>query len=169
MKPLNIASVFARSSPIAPWTCTRCTLRSQTPRQLRGYATKGNYTPPKPPRSKRKGRIVFAATTGTLAASAFAFQDNVKHAYKAAERTGRVASALFVNINDYRVTLNMNEKLGEGGEEEQNRLLKACHQRCADRTLKVLEKNGSIFIKLGQHLVTPPTQHASRGEVLTGI
>jgi aarF domain-containing kinase len=38
-------------------------------------------------------------------------------------------------------------------EEEQNRMLKACHQRCADRTLKVLEKNGSIFIKLGQHLV----------------
>lgn len=30
--------------------------------------------------------------------------------------------------------------------------LKACHQRCADRTLRVLEQNGSIFIKLGQHL-----------------
>lgn len=33
-------------------------------------------------------------------------------------------------------------------------MLKACHQRCADRTLKVLEKNGGIFIKLGQHLVS---------------
>jgi aarF domain-containing kinase len=31
-------------------------------------------------------------------------------------------------------------------------VLKACHKRCAERTLKVLEKNGSIFIKLGQHL-----------------
>ena len=31
-------------------------------------------------------------------------------------------------------------------------MLKACHKRCADRTLKVLEKNGGIFIKLGQHL-----------------
>jgi aarF domain-containing kinase len=30
--------------------------------------------------------------------------------------------------------------------------LKACHKRCAERTLIVLEKNGSIFIKLGQHL-----------------
>ena len=28
----------------------------------------------------------------------------------------------------------------------------ACHKRCAERTLKVLEQNGSIFIKLGQHL-----------------
>ena len=30
--------------------------------------------------------------------------------------------------------------------------MNACHRRCAERTLKVLEKNGSIFIKLGQHL-----------------
>ncbi|KAG9234808.1 putative ABC1 family protein C15C4.02, partial [Amylocarpus encephaloides] len=50
----------------------------------------------------------------------------------------------------YRVTLNQNEKIEN--EDEKNRTLKACHQRCADRTLKVLEKNGSIFIKLGQHL-----------------
>ncbi|EAT87490.2 hypothetical protein SNOG_05099 [Parastagonospora nodorum SN15] len=31
-------------------------------------------------------------------------------------------------------------------------MLKACHLRCAKRTLRALEKNGSIFIKLGQHL-----------------
>ncbi len=52
----------------------------------------------------------------------------------------------------YRVTLNQNEKTED--EDEKNMTLKACHQRCADRTLKVLEKNGSIFIKLGQHLVS---------------
>lgn len=33
-------------------------------------------------------------------------------------------------------------------------MLKACHKRCALRTLKVLETNGGIFIKLGQHLVS---------------
>lgn len=49
------------------------------------------------------------------------------------------------------MTLNQNEKTEDVG--ERGRALKACHQRCADRTLKVLEKNGSIFIKLGQHLV----------------
>jgi len=54
--------------------------------------------------------------------------------------------------DSYRVTLNENEKIGD--EEEKSAHLKACHQRCADRTLKVLEKNGSIFIKLGQHLVS---------------
>ena len=31
-------------------------------------------------------------------------------------------------------------------------LLKACHKRCAERTLRAMEQNGSIFIKLGQHL-----------------
>ena len=51
----------------------------------------------------------------------------------------------------YRVTLNQNEKTED--EEQRNSSLKACHQRCANRTLEVLEKNGSIFIKLGQHLV----------------
>lgn len=35
---------------------------------------------------------------------------------------------------------------------EQKSILKACHKRCAERTLAVLEQNGSIFIKLGQHL-----------------
>jgi predicted unusual protein kinase regulating ubiquinone biosynthesis (AarF/ABC1/UbiB family) len=35
-------------------------------------------------------------------------------------------------------------------------VLKACHKRCALRTLKVLEQSGGIFIKLGQHLVGAP-------------
>lgn len=39
-------------------------------------------------------------------------------------------------------------------EEEKDTLLRACHKRCADRTLKAMEKNGGIFIKLGQHLVS---------------
>lgn len=37
-------------------------------------------------------------------------------------------------------------------EESSSSYLKACHRRCAERTLRVLERNGSIFIKLGQHL-----------------
>lgn len=42
-------------------------------------------------------------------------------------------------------------------------MLKSCHKRCAERTLKVLEKNGGIFIKLGQHLVRFPGLDASLG------
>jgi len=52
----------------------------------------------------------------------------------------------------------LNAKATMTNEEEQNNVLTACHKRCAERTLKVLEKNGGIFIKLGQHLVhaAPP-------------
>ena len=42
----------------------------------------------------------------------------------------------------------------ELNENEYNDLLKACHQRCADRVFVAMEKNGSIFIKLGQHLTS---------------
>ena len=48
----------------------------------------------------------------------------------------------------YQKTLKSNVDEGDGSKV----LLKACHKRCAERTLKVLEANGSIFIKLGQHL-----------------
>ena len=76
------------------------------------------------------------------------FQDEISHAWKATERSSRVATTLAVCINDYRVTLKEKHK----NSEEESITLKACHKRCAERTLKVLEKNGSIFIKLGQHL-----------------
>lgn len=48
----------------------------------------------------------------------------------------------------YRSTLNSKPE----HEDEWDSFLKGCHQRCAERTLRALEKNGSIFIKLGQHL-----------------
>ncbi|KAM5455722.1 hypothetical protein MaudCBS49596_001623 [Microsporum audouinii] len=98
-------------------------------------------------KGSRKG-FILAAATGTLGGTLLFFYDDVKHAYRAAERTGRVVAGLLICINDYRVTLNKETAT----EEERTALLNACHQRCADRTLKVLEKNGSIFIKLGQHL-----------------
>lgn len=50
--------------------------------------------------------------------------------------------------HSYRVTL----KQESASPEEHDANIRACHKRCAERTLRVLEKNGSIFIKLGQHL-----------------
>ncbi|KAL3424463.1 ABC1 family protein [Phlyctema vagabunda] len=142
MKGFNVAPLWRQSSP---WTCRQCCSRQRA--TLR-YSTKSQSAPASP-RTNR--RVLLAATTGTaVGVGTFAFADDIKHSYKAAERSGRVASALAVCINDYRVTLNHNEKTED--EDEKARMLKDCHQRCADRTLKVLEKNGSIFIKLGQHL-----------------
>ncbi|KAL1983197.1 hypothetical protein VTN96DRAFT_371 [Rasamsonia emersonii] len=93
-------------------------------------------------------RVIQIAAAGALGVAAFTFSDEIKHAYAAAARTGRVVSTLAVCINDYRTTLN--KKCSSP--EEEAELLRACHKRCAERTLRVLEKNGSIFIKLGQHL-----------------
>lgn len=42
--------------------------------------------------------------------------------------------------------------MNKSDESDYDALLKACHKRCALRTLRTLELNGSIFIKLGQHL-----------------
>ncbi|KAK7716981.1 hypothetical protein SLS64_000883 [Diaporthe eres] len=50
----------------------------------------------------------------------------------------------------YRTTLNQRDQVQD--EEEKSSLLRSCHKRSAVRTLRVLEKNGGIFIKLGQHL-----------------
>ncbi|OGM44347.1 ubiquinone biosynthesis protein [Aspergillus bombycis] len=104
----------------------------------------------KPPGSEwsRRKVITYTVVGGTILIGVVAFSDNVQHLYRAAARTGRVVGTLAVCINDYRVTLNRETS----SPEERNEELQACHKRCAERTLRVLEKNGSIFIKLGQHL-----------------
>ena len=100
-----------------------------------------------------------------VGAGAVAVSDEARHLYNAAQRSGRVVTTLYLcmqeyvhvqshatlqmtNLLSYRTVLNTQSKNAE----DHTALLKACHQRCADRTFKVLEKNGSIFVKLGQHL-----------------
>ncbi|KOC18320.1 ubiquinone biosynthesis protein [Aspergillus flavus AF70] len=96
----------------------------------------------------RRKVITYTVVGGTIVIGVVAFSDNAQHLYRAAARTGRVVGTLAVCINDYRVTLNRETS----SPEERNEELRACHKRCAERTLRVLERNGSIFIKLGQHL-----------------
>lgn len=147
MKGFNVAAALGRSSP---WTCRQCMhharVGSKVLRQARHYSSRTIEMP----RPKRVGWVFLAATGTALGVGAIVFTDEVKHAYLGVQRSGRVMGTLAVCINDYRVTLNQNEKTDDP--EEQARALKACHQRCANRTLRVLEKNGSVFIKLGQHL-----------------
>ncbi|PYH45191.1 ABC1 kinase family protein [Aspergillus saccharolyticus JOP 1030-1] len=99
-------------------------------------------------RNSRNRTLKYAVIGGIVVAAAVAYADEVQHYYRAAARTGRVVGALAVCINDYRVTLKQESFTSE----ERNEAIRACHKRCAERTLRVLEKNGSIFIKLGQHL-----------------
>ncbi|KAI9738444.1 MAG: hypothetical protein M1818_005341 [Claussenomyces sp. TS43310] len=95
-------------------------------------------------------KLTSGRTLCSRGAGVLAFADDLRHGYQAVERSGRVLSALAICINDYRITLKRRVPMED--EEERARCLRDCHQRCATRTLSVLEKNGSIFIKLGQHL-----------------
>lgn len=116
-------------------------------------------------RPRKLSPLLLAAAGGTVAAGVLALTDDLHHGYTAAARTGRVLSTLALCINEYcclhhlkheltlrsfsyRVTLNHQTKDAV----ESATLLKQCHKRCAERTLRAMEKNGSIFIKLGQHL-----------------
>ncbi|KXX75883.1 ABC1 family protein MCP2 [Madurella mycetomatis] len=138
------------------WTCARCRSQLARPnlsrppvsRPYTGVAGSSSAAPRAKPR--RRTAVLLATTGGAATAVFLSFGDDVKNGYQAIERTGRVASALVICINDYRTTLNQRESIQDA--EEKELVLKACHKRCALRTLRVLETNGGIFIKLGQHL-----------------
>jgi len=105
MKGFNFATVAGLAKP-SPWTCHRCTQAQTTFRavkQSRGFASRTGYTnrTGRIPGQKKRRKILFAAAGGALGVSALAFGDDVRHAYEAAERSGRVAGTLFVNINEY--------------------------------------------------------------------
>ncbi|KAF7719112.1 Uncharacterized protein PECH_001737 [Penicillium ucsense] len=93
--------------------------------------------------------LKYLVVLGLLGTGGLLYSDDVKHVYNATRRSGRVLGTLAVCINDYRVTLKQADLASP---EDYDALIRACHQRCANRTLRVLEQNGSIFIKLGQHL-----------------
>ena len=112
MKGINLAnSMLGRSGSIvsranlAPWTCRQCSAqKSKGVEVARGYGTNGRTYGKSSGSSqsgKRKnGRIILAAAGGAVGISTIAFGDDIKHAYKATERSGRVASTLAVCINE---------------------------------------------------------------------
>ncbi|KAJ4358019.1 uncharacterized protein N0V89_002598 [Didymosphaeria variabile] len=149
MNSLNAFSPLIRRSAPVPWTCHAC-LRRQVSQLRNGFATKTNASP-RPTgnagkNSKRRRRVLVVGGGLAVAGVVVTNNNDAKHAYTAVQRSSRVLSTLFVNVKDYRDTLKKHHD--EGYEDT----LKACHLRCAKRTLRTLEKNGSIFIKLGQHL-----------------
>uniref|UniRef100_L2FSQ2 Ubiquinone biosynthesis n=1 Tax=Colletotrichum fructicola (strain Nara gc5) TaxID=1213859 RepID=L2FSQ2_COLFN len=163
MKAFSVfSSPLRRLTTRQPWTCSSCRAGSSAQPSKQSFArgnTRGFSSTSSrasagraPPKGGQRGSrvLLLASGGGAAGASVLAFGDDIKYGYEGAERAGRVASALAVCINDYRTTLNQQEKIEDP--ELQSKILKDCHQRCADRTLKVLEKNGGIFIKLGQHL-----------------
>ncbi|KXL51561.1 MAG: hypothetical protein FE78DRAFT_65944 [Acidomyces sp. 'richmondensis'] len=134
------------------WTCREClrlwsqTSRFSTSQQRYSQAGKRAWRERiKIPQERRKvaiaSTVVFVAGAGALA-----FSERARHTYIACERSGRVGITLALCVSDYYRTLK------KENDPNYQDLLAACHKRCALRTLEAMEKNGSIFIKLGQHL-----------------
>ncbi|KAF2771236.1 ABC1-domain-containing protein [Teratosphaeria nubilosa] len=158
----TFSALRTQYSQTAPWTCRECLSRSR-PRtnriqdriQTSAFSTSSQrYTQAgkrawreriKLPAQRRKVAI---ATTIVVVSGfgALAFSERARHVYMAAERSGRVGVTLALCVNDYYWILK------KGDEPDFKEKLSACHLRCAKRTLQAMEKNGSIFIKLGQHL-----------------
>ncbi|KAI1341359.1 ABC1-domain-containing protein [Xylariaceae sp. FL0016] len=155
MKSLSI-NTLGRFANNLSWTCNSCRSQLATrakpiyrsyPRHFSSGPQGSSKQLPKP----RARTVVLTATaTGAGGVGLLALGDDIKYGYEATERTGRVVTTLGVCINDYRTSLNQRDENNDS--EEQEAILKQCHKRCAERTLEVLEKNGGIFIKLGQHL-----------------
>lgn len=104
------------------WTCRRCLQqRQQSAIRIISQTSRANYAsisqgvsgggkqnggPGQERQSGTNGKkrsrrsLKYAAAGGTLTAAALIFSDDVKHAYSAMERTGRVVSALAVCINE---------------------------------------------------------------------
>ncbi|POR32618.1 ABC1 family protein MCP2 [Tolypocladium paradoxum] len=155
MNPFAVSRIATRGT--RSWTCSTCRgqLACARPAAFLGarrFASGKGSSHGNKGRRGKSGRVLLYASTGAaaVASTALAFTDDIRNSYEAAERTGRVIAALAICINDYRTTLNAKATMEDA--EEQSKVLTACHKRCAERTLKVLEKNGGIFIKLGQHL-----------------
>lgn len=101
----GVKSILQTLRRTSPWTCRSCLQQLQQQRsrqsafqQSFNYATKANR--PRAPRSKRRRRVILAATGGTVLAGAVALNDNAKHAATAVQRTSRVLSTLAVCINE---------------------------------------------------------------------
>ncbi|BFZ61862.1 hypothetical protein YB2330_002940 [Saitoella coloradoensis] len=117
-----------------------------TPQAARAARTKGGRLP-----LRRKGFMVAGATL--MGAAGLTVVSNptdnaLKQGAIAVQRSARVAVACVLCFNDYRRVLNSEYLTSELREEA----MSACHKKCALRTRKVMEKNGGVYIKLGQHV-----------------
>lgn len=101
---------FAASTP--SWTCRKCRQSSElrTTRLFSGtqrfnYATSsqtntGGVAGNGSAKVKSRRGLKYAVVGAALGAGALAFSDEIKHAYAAAERSGRVFAALAVCVNE---------------------------------------------------------------------
>ncbi|KAM3159999.1 ABC1 domain-containing protein [Lachancea thermotolerans] len=117
---------------------------------FRSYSSSAkSFVRPKSPVITTKRVLVVTA----FAAAAYVYTDDtaksaVRHLGVTSKRVGVVAQATMRCVYNYQRTLSANYS----SEQERSDALKKCHQLCAKVTLRALETNGGVFIKLGQHI-----------------
>ena len=74
---------------------------------------------------------------------------DVRRVTIAAERCGRIGTAVVLCIIDYKMLFYNTDALP--GTASRHDAYEACHLRCAERIRDVLKKNGGIYIKLGNY------------------
>ncbi len=102
-------SVFTRRLGPRQWTCTTC--KSQLPRfpkptsplgAPRRFATATGRNGSSQQQRRPRRALLFASTSAAVGGvTALAFIDDIKGAYEAAGRSGRVVSGLAICINEY--------------------------------------------------------------------
>lgn len=105
-------SVFARRLGPRQWTCTTC--KSQLLRLIRPtapfgaprrFATATGKNGSSQQQRRPRRALLFASTSAAVGGvTALAFFDDIKGAYEAAERSGRVVAGLAICINEYATT-----------------------------------------------------------------
>ena len=78
------------------------------------------------------------------------FHNTVRHGYISFKRIGVVTIALSRCVIQYKKVLSLNDTIDDEDQKDEN--LRQCHLKAANITVKALEKNGGVFIKLGQHI-----------------
>lgn len=88
------------------------------------------------------GVVGYSQTPSTFdPLSLSSYTEPVRHSAVATTRSSRVVACALLCFKDYRSALKGDAQT-----------VSDCHHKCARRVLKVLETNGGIYIKLGQHI-----------------
>lgn len=120
---------------------------------LRRYAVTSARKPgPSSGRFKlTRGRVIF----GTLAGAGIIYYETnetahnvLRHVFLTSKRIGVVAMATMRCFHHYKTTLDTHYD----SPEEREKALSACHLHCAKITLRALQTNAGVYIKLGQHI-----------------
>lgn len=138
-------SSFLSSSILPPSIIRR---RAKTVRKSKPLP----ISPSPTPRFRRKRILIWYPlaffVSGAVTYTVLQPDNFVNHVFHGVVRCSRVTVALVRCVYDYRMA--MQRKFDD--EDDQARDMSECHLRCARRALGVFEKNGGIYIKLGQHL-----------------